>query len=143
MNNIVEQLTKFANEDKFIQAETELGLFELFSVPLTTGKLPKEGTKARESVLNGVKETKTIGTIVSEMVKTFKDNQNEETRSAQSKAQSDAYTPITKGVKRNVKSGRLHIWAMSHTKIIIEKGEYSNSTPGIEVAQKNAIQSQC
>lgn len=111
---------------------------------LETGKISKVGTKAHENTLKGVKETKTIATIVSEMVKSFIDNQNEETRSAQSKAQSDAYEPVTKGVKRNVESGNLHIWAMAISKHNFKKyGTFPESNPGIETAQKNAIQSYC
>jgi len=110
---------------------------------LENGKLPKEETKAREKVLAGVKETKRLATVCAEMIQTFLDNQNEETRSAQSKAQSEAYERITKGVKRNIKTQKLHIWAMSHSKEVLIEGEYPESNPQIETAQKNAIERYC
>lgn len=110
---------------------------------LDSGKLPKEGTKARDKVLAGVKETKRLATVCTEMVQAFLDNQNEETRSNQSKAQSDAYEAITKGVKRNKESGKLHVWAMAHSKEVLIEGEYADSKMQIETAQKNAIERYC
>jgi len=110
---------------------------------LDSGKLPKEGTKARDKVLAGVKETKRLATVCAEMVQAFLDNQNEETRSNQSKAQSDAYEAITKGVKRNKESGKLHVWAMAHSKEVLIEGEYADSKMQIETAQKNAIERYC
>lgn len=110
---------------------------------LASGKLPKEGTKAREKVLAGVKETKELATVCAEMVQQFLDNQNEETRSNQSKAQSEAYEAITKGVKRNKETGKLHVWAMAHSKEVLIEGNYPASNPQIETAQKNAIERYC
>jgi len=110
---------------------------------LETGKIPKEGTKARVKVLAGVKETKRLATVCAEMVQAFLDNQNEETRSAMSVAQSEAYERITKGVKRNIKSQKLHIWAMAHSKEVLIEGNYPESNPQIETAQKSAIERYC
>jgi hypothetical protein len=110
---------------------------------LETGKRPKEGTKARETVMAGVKQTKQLATVCAEMVQTFLDNQNDATRSVMSEAQKNAYEPITKGVKRNIKSQKLHIWAMSHSKEVLIEGEYAESNLGIEASQKNAIERYC
>ena len=110
---------------------------------LATGKLPKEGTKARINVLKGVHETKLLSTIVAEMIKSFEDNQNEGTKSAQSIAQSEMYEPITNGVKRHKENKLYYIWAMAHPKEVIEEGTYADSTPKIETAQKNAIERYC
>lgn len=110
---------------------------------LASGKLPKEGTKARVKVLAGVKETKRLATVCAEMIQTYLDNQNEETRSKQSIAQSEAYERITKGVKRHKESGKLHVWAMAHSKEVLIEGNYPASNPQVETAQKNAIERYC
>lgn len=110
---------------------------------LTTGKLPKEGTKARETVLKGVKETKTLATIVAEMIETFNKNQDEDTRSPQSIKQREIYKHLENGVKQHRENKTYHIWAMSHSKQVILAGEYKDSEMGIEAAQKNAIERYC
>jgi len=110
---------------------------------LATGKIPKEGTKARIKCLEGVHETKTIATIVAEMIAQFKANQDEETRSAQSIAQREKYDHVAKSVKQHKETKRLHIWAMANWKEVLEEGEYSDSTMGIEASQKNAIERYC
>lgn len=110
---------------------------------LETGKRPKEGTKARDTVMAGVKQTKELATVCAEMVQAFLDNQNEETRSAQSKSASESYERITKGVKRNIKSQKLHVWAMAHSKEVLIEGNYPESNMGIEASQKNAIERYC
>ena len=110
---------------------------------LETGKRPKEGTKARETVMAGVKQTKLLATVCAEMVQRFLDNQNEETRSEKSKEASDAYERVTTGVKRNIKSQKLHVWAMAHSKEVLIEGTYAESNMGIEASQKNAIERYC
>lgn len=110
---------------------------------LTEGKLPKEGTKARTTALAGVKKTKTLSTIRDEWVQSLIDNQDEETRSVQSKAQTESYTRMAKGVKKHMENGLLYIWAMSQDKKIIEEGEYKKTNPTVEGAQKIAIERYC
>lgn len=110
---------------------------------LETGKLPKEGTKARDKVLNGVKETKTLATIRDEMVQSMRDNENEETRSNQSKAQDETYENIGRGIRKHRITKEYHFYALAHDKDVIEKGEYKDSTPKPETVQKNAIKRYC
>jgi hypothetical protein len=110
---------------------------------LATGKIAKEGTKARIKCLEGVKETKTLATICAEMIQAMLDNQNEETRSAQSIAQREKYDHVAKSVKRHKETKRLHIWAMANWKEVVEEGEYSEGDMGIETAQKTAIERYC
>lgn len=111
---------------------------------LSEGKRPKEGTKARIAVMNGVKETKLLKTVRNEIIEAFKANSDDTTRSVQSQAQIDAYTRVTNGVKQCNKTERYHIWAMAHWKgQPTVKGEYKDSTPTIEGAQKIAIERYC
>jgi uncharacterized protein YaaR (DUF327 family) len=110
---------------------------------LTEGKLPKEGTKARIKVLNGVKETKTLKTIRDEMVQSMLDNENEDTRSNQSKAQDDTYENIGRGIRMHRETKEYHFYAALASKDILEYGEYKKSTPKPETLQKNAIKRYC
>lgn len=106
---------------------------------LTEGKLPKEGTNARETALKGVKTTKSLAEIRDELVQGMLDNENEETESAQSKAQKETYKPIGRGVKQHRVTEQFYIYANSHIKDVIVDGEYKDSTPNPETAQKKAI----
>lgn len=106
-------------------------------------KIPKEGTKAREAVLKAVKTTKTLATVTAEIVQRFRDNQNEETRSNQAIAQDEKYDRLGGGVKWHIENERYHIFAMSHTKEVLVEGEYKDSTPTRETAQKLAIEKYC
>ncbi len=110
---------------------------------LESGKLPKEGTKARDKVMNGVHKTKTIATIVGEMIQSFVDNQNPLTRSKQSESQREKYDHVAKSVKQHKVNETYHIYALAHSKEVIEEGEYSDSAMGIEASQKNAIERYC
>jgi hypothetical protein len=110
---------------------------------LNEGKLPKEGTKARETALNGVKETKRLATIRDEMIDAMEKNDNEETKSNQSKAQQEAYIHLGRGVKQNKKTEHYHIYAHAHDKVIEIDGTYKDSNPKPETIQKNAITKYC
>lgn len=110
---------------------------------LAEGKLPKEGTKARETALNGVRVTKTLAEMRDEMVQTYLDNQNPETRSKRSEEEREKYEHVAKSVKRNKKSGKLHIYAMSVYKEVVESVEYKEKNEGIEASQKSAIFRYC
>ena len=116
---------------------------------LLEGKLPKEGTKARESVLSGIHYTKTLATIRDEMVNQMIANDDELTASNQSKVQSNLYETVTKGVQYHTEKKKYYIFAMvasdhvdpnnpDHT-----EGEYKEPNRGIESAQKYAIESYC
>ena len=110
---------------------------------LLTGKLPKEGTKAREDVLNSVKISKSISEVCAEMISQMIANKNPETRSARSQNEIDKYEKVTNSIKINEKTNNVHIYAMAHSRIVIEEGTYSESTKTPETAQKDAITSYC
>jgi len=110
---------------------------------LASGKLPKEGTKAREAVLKGVKVTKTLAEIRDEMIDTIIKNRDYETRSASSQAQIDAYEYITNGVKVHKETEQIVIFAKSHSKQILVEGVYKDSDKEIETLQKEAISKYC
>lgn len=110
---------------------------------LSEGKLPKEGTKARETALNGVKESKTLKTIVAETIIAMNNNDNDETRSNQSQANIDKYDYLGRGIKQHKENKKYYFYANSHSKQVIEAGEYKDSTPQPETAQKNAISRYC
>ena len=110
---------------------------------LLSGKLPKEGTKARENVLASIKTTKTLAEIRNQMVNGHLLNSDKETRSSQSEAQIDAYEKVTNSIKICKATGNIHIYALAHSKQILTEGTYPESKPTIETQQKNAIQSYC
>lgn len=80
---------------------------------------------------------------INALIISFEKNQNDETKSNQSKAQSDAYINITNSIKLNIESRQLHIYALAVSKQIIKKGEYKtvNSRP-LTIA-KNAVKKYC
>lgn len=110
---------------------------------LTDGKLPKEGTKARETVLNSIKTSKSLVEMRNAIVAQFLANLNPETRSDASKSAIATYTHVTNSIKVCNETKRVHIYAMHHSKEIIEEGTYTDSTPYPETAQKNAIFAYC
>jgi hypothetical protein len=116
---------------------------------LLEGKIPKEGTKAREAVLKAIHTTKTLATIRDEMVNQLILNDDPLTASNQSKAQSEAFETVTKGVQFHTEKEKYYIFAMVHTDTIDPnnpehtEGEYTEPNRGIESAQKYAIESYC
>lgn len=110
---------------------------------LSTGKLPKEGTKARENVLNSILISKTLEEVRNDMINSILKNRDFETASAQSIASKEAYEYLESGLKVHKESGDIHIFAKAHSKKILEEGEYSESTMYPETAQKNAISRFC
>jgi hypothetical protein len=116
---------------------------------LLEGKLPKEGTKARDAVMNGIHYTKTLATVRDEMVNQMIANDDPLTASNQSIAQSEGYEMVTKGVQFNESKNKYYIFAMIHTDHFDaensdhNEGEYSEPNRGIESAQKYAIESYC
>lgn len=110
---------------------------------LASGKLPKEGTKARIEVLESIKTTKTLATICAEMVQSYIDNANKETRSASSEAQIEAYEKVTNSIKVCKATNNVHIFALAHSREVIEAGTYPESEKLPETIQKDAIISYC
>ena len=110
---------------------------------LETGKIPKEGTKARQIVLDSIKVTKTLQTVCAEMIQKMIDNKDPETRSTRSQNEIDKYEKVTNSIKICNSTKNVHIYAMAHSKIVIEKGIYSDSEKNIETLQKDAIEKYC
>ena len=101
--------------------------------------LPKEGTKAREDVLKSIKVTKTLKEVRNQMVSQFLANRDADTRSAQSQAVADAYVHITNSIKVCKETKQIHIYALHHSKVIMEDGIYTDSEKYLETLQKEAI----
>jgi hypothetical protein len=116
---------------------------------LESGKLPKEGTKARDKVLESIKVTKTLAEYRDAMVQQLLNNLDPEKRSAQSEAQIEAYLRIEKdgkiipSIKVHKLNKTIHIWAMAHSKDIIVNGVYPESEKRLEAKQKDAIEKYC
>jgi len=130
-------------------AGTKYGTNKGAKLYLLEGKIPKEGTKARDKVMNGIHVTKTLATIRDEMVNQMILNDDPLTASNGSIAQQDAYETVTKGVSYHTEKEKYYIFAMVHTDTIDPKneehneGEYTEPNRGIESAQKYAIESYC
>lgn len=111
---------------------------------LAEGKLPKEGTKARETALDGVKRTKTLSTIRTEIISQMLANRNPETRSAQSQSKLDKFTNVTNCIRIREEDHRVYIYALAHWKKILTEGEYApTGETKIETAQRVAIERYC
>lgn len=116
---------------------------------LETGKLPKEGTKARDIVLGSIKTTKTLAEMRDEMVAQFRANLNPETKSTQSLAQAETYErlyhngKIVPSIKVHKETKKVFIWAMAHSKKVVKSGEYKDSERNIESEQKFSIEKYC
>jgi hypothetical protein len=110
---------------------------------LETKKCPKEGTKAHTKCMDGVKETQTLEMVCADMIAQYKANQDKETKSKGSIAQSETYESVTKGVRMEIKTEKLEIMGLIRNKVVTVEGEYPDTTPTRITAQKNAIQSYC
>lgn len=110
---------------------------------LTSGKLPKEGTKAREDVLNSIKATKTLADVRDEMISTIINNRNKETQSLRSKDECEKYEYVTNGIKVHKESGSVVIFAKAHSKVVLVEGTYKDSEKKIETLQREAISKYC
>jgi len=110
---------------------------------LETGKIPKEGTKAREDVLKSIKTTKTLAEIRNEMVETILKNRDKETRSERSADEIEKYEYVTNGIKVHKESGEVVIFAKAHSKVVLVEGVYTDSEKQPETLQKEAISKYC
>jgi len=110
---------------------------------LNSGKLPKEGTKARDIVLESIKISKTLAEIRNEMVGTYLDNRVWETKSNSSKGAIIAYDHITNAIKYCKATNSIHIFAFAHSKEVLAEGTYKDSSLQPETLQKNAIIRYC
>jgi len=118
---------------------------------LETGKIPKEGTKARAEVLASIKITKTLAGFRDEWINQLIANLDDNTRSNQSKAQIEAYERvlddegnIVPSIKIHKIAKSVHIWAMANSKKVLKEGEYKEGgRKYIETLQKEAIEKYC
>ncbi len=65
-----------------------------------------------------------VKTAIAKLADAFRKNMNPETQSAQSLAQKDAYLNISPCIKLHIETGKLHIYALAHSKVVLIKGEY-------------------
>lgn len=110
---------------------------------LETGKIPKEGTKAREDVLKSIRTTKTLAEIRNEMVETIIKNRDSETRSARSADEIEKYEYVTNGIKVHKESGQVVVFAKAHSKVVLVEGTYTDGEKQPETLQKEAISKYC
>ena len=68
--------------------------------------------------------TDLVRTAIHKLEVSFENNQNEETKSNQSKGQDNAYIPITNSIKLHIETGKLHIYALAHSKKVLVEGTY-------------------
>ena len=65
-----------------------------------------------------------VKTAIAKLADAFRKNMNPETQSAQSKAQQDAYITISPCIKLHIETGKIHIYALAHSKVVLVEGEY-------------------
>lgn len=65
-----------------------------------------------------------VRTAIAKLRDAFIKNQNPETASAGSVAQSEAYIPITNSIKLHIESGKIHIYALAVSKEVLVEGDY-------------------
>ncbi len=61
-----------------------------------------------------------IKQAIDKLKTSFENNINTETQSNQSKGQQDAYLPITNSIKLHIETGKIHLFALSHDKKIVQ-----------------------
>jgi hypothetical protein len=104
---------------------------------LASGKLPKEGTKARELVLKSVLVSMTLEQVRNEMIADYNNP------SKQGTAQSEAYEYVCPSIKRHIENDTYHIWGMINSKVVLTEGVYADSIQKQVTKQKNAIKYFC
>jgi hypothetical protein len=67
-----------------------------------------------------------INTAIAKLIDSFVKNQNPETRSNQSKGQTDAYVNISDCIRLHIESQKIYIYGLGISKEIIQKGEYKS-----------------
>ena len=65
-----------------------------------------------------------IKVAIAKLAESFRKNMNPETASAQSLAQQNAYINISPCIKLHIETGKLHIYALAHSKQVLVEGEY-------------------
>jgi len=98
--------------------------------------------------LESISESTSIpSTVILDAVNALKtafiNNQNKETASNQSTAQTDLYLPITNSIKLNLTTGKLHIYALAISKTVLEAGTYKIVNSRQLTIAKNAVKKYC
>lgn len=81
----------------------------------------------------------TVNEAHKELLSAFVKNQSNDTKSAQSKAQSDLYVNICPAVRLNTETMKLHVYGLAISKQVIEKGTYKSVNSRPKTIAKNAI----
>jgi len=79
-----------------------------------------------EIAKSGNFSTELVEQAINKLATSFENNLNPETQSNQSKAQSDAYLPVTNSIRYNFETGLFYIYALAVNKQVIEAGEYKS-----------------
>ena len=83
--------------------------------------------------------TELVKLAIENLTQSFVNNQNEDTKSNQSKAQTDTYIDITNGIKLNLTTGKLHIYAMAVSKVVLVEGTFKSVNSRELTLAQNAV----
>lgn len=81
----------------------------------------------------------TVKLLIDKLATSFQNNQNPETASAQSKAQTDAYIQISDCIKYNPTTELIYIHAHAHSKTVLVEGTKKVTKHGTDVLIQNEI----
>lgn len=81
----------------------------------------------------------TVKQLIDKLATSFQNNQNEETASAGSLAQKDAYIRITDCITYNPTTEQIYIHASAHSKVVLVQGEYKHVNHGTNTLIQNEI----
>lgn len=76
---------------------------------------------------------------IAKLTASFEKNLNPETKSNQSKGQTDAYMRINNCMKLHIESGQIHVFALGITKEVLVKGEYKVTKSRELTLAQNAV----
>lgn len=74
-----------------------------------------------------------------ELLESFLKNQNDDTRSAQSQAQIDAYVKLGANSRVHIDTKTILVWAFVRKKVVLVKGEYKSVNHQAKTIQKDLI----
>ena len=76
---------------------------------------------------------------IQKLADSFIKNSNPETASNQSIAQKDTYTKVTNSIKIHNETGQIYIYALGHSKVVVQKGEYKEKNSRELTLAQNAV----
>ena len=76
---------------------------------------------------------------IQKLADSFIKNSNPETASNQSIAQKDTYTKVTNSIKIHNETGQVYIYALGHSKVVVQKGEYKEKNSRELTLAQNAV----